>query len=1395
MAESNNLQGLASKITEIFTSATRGVEETTNKLNGLSTALENLSKVKTDDLDKFANNLKSVINFEKEYTQLATKKIELEKMSADAERTLIALNEKKNEVAKKNKATAEDLARITEKSIQQKQVELEAIKGVSTVIDGEIRNTRKLLIEKEKISTTTKEQTNLLKAEAAVEKERQRGLEETAAKYQIVGNSMRELEAQNKSLRDITKSTDIVENSDELDKYNTIISANSFLIKANSDAATQQALNIGNYKSALEDSTDGVKTNAQALDELKTKYFAIQQQLSSGGGLDALQGDMEMNKDEFKALEDELQKVAKEILNIENASKGIKVGTENTLSFRTQMRDLREELLSMEMQMAKGVKLTDEQKQKYKELNDELTLMTDLQGDVNKKMSTLSSDTLPFDKVVTSVNMAASGMQIYTAAMNLAGVSQKSYEETMRTFASLQSMINGLNTVAMQLQDGATLSVMLNTAAHSKNIVVKTAAIAVQKTLNAVIAASPYIAMAAAIAAIVYEMGKYIYNANDMGKISKDLKAKIDALNSALEKSVDNYAETATKIKNYRMAMESTTISAKGEKNVMDALNETLKDSGIHFETIQEAKMWLQNNSDAYITTLQNEAMATALFSLQTEALKKNLLKLKAGFEDLEDVSFQEKLVNLFTFGKSNQNIENFSNTIDDLYNNIKGSVQAIQKETDIAKTLTAGLSNYGRGEEGEFFESIGFYIQDATEKGEDLESVIEKLKSATIEELYGFAQIGNIKKTFDESEKSISSLMGTFAEFLKVTKEMGKGAGEKEWAKNLKFITEDVSKLYQIYANELNQILKTYEKLKDMGLKPSEFLDYNLFQQLSGQIVENFEQMSLSSTKFTGENEKMFTSLLQVQGEYSESVADMEEKMNLELLKKLQSLQEKALETYSGDEDKILQKKADNIIKLEELQKKYNETESEEEARSLEFTIKNLQNEQKEVEQSLQNLEKLRLEHQKTTNDIQQMESEMRIKIIEWEIEREKLLREDANNEKIAEYEKEHGVLSRILGTYSQDITDIQRQQRLDELNLDRERILDATRNAELRIQEYEKEQQGLISIINNSLLSEAQRTEAANRLSIVEATTESIKNVEKNLSNDLIQNDNETSKIRLDKQKSDNEKRAEAIKDSIDLTRELVSAINSIWDNYDAARQAELDKELERIETWKTAKLEAIENTAMSDEDRIAKTSEVEKEAAKKTYEIEVAKWQLEVQAARRRKVMDAASATSSYAVAMIKALEYGTLAPLVMALASAVYAAQLGAIMSQPLPEKPTPPQYAEGTNFHKGGFAVVGDGGKQEVIEASGKTFLSPSSATLVDLPRGARVYKDYNDYVSKKWVQNKTNGDTFDDFGIINAIQKNRSSMSLYFDRNGIYHVSKNGIDRDTYIQNTLKLSK
>ncbi|OAH53078.1 hypothetical protein AWH48_12020 [Domibacillus aminovorans] len=52
---------------------------------------------------------------------------------------------------------------------------------------------------------------------------------------------------------------------------------------------------------------------------------------------------------------------------------------------------------------------------------------------------------------------------------------------------------------------------------------------------------------------------------------------------------------------------------------------------------------------------------------------------------------------------------------------------------------------------------------------------------------------------------------------------------------------------------------------------------------------------------------------------------------------------------------------------------------------------------------------------------------------------------------------------------------------------------------------------------------------------------------------------------------------------------------------------------------------------------------------------------------------------------------------------------------------------PPQYANGVNFHPGGMAWVGDGGGPELMRTpSGQVGLSPSTATLMNLPRGTEV---------------------------------------------------------------------
>ena len=69
---------------------------------------------------------------------------------------------------------------------------------------------------------------------------------------------------------------------------------------------------------------------------------------------------------------------------------------------------------------------------------------------------------------------------------------------------------------------------------------------------------------------------------------------------------------------------------------------------------------------------------------------------------------------------------------------------------------------------------------------------------------------------------------------------------------------------------------------------------------------------------------------------------------------------------------------------------------------------------------------------------------------------------------------------------------------------------------------------------------------------------------------------------------------------------------------------------------------------------------------------------------------------------------------------AVAGAMGALQLATIIATPLPK------YAKGTKSHKGGPAVVGDGGEPELVTFGGKSWITPDTPTIVDLPAGAAV---------------------------------------------------------------------
>lgn len=69
---------------------------------------------------------------------------------------------------------------------------------------------------------------------------------------------------------------------------------------------------------------------------------------------------------------------------------------------------------------------------------------------------------------------------------------------------------------------------------------------------------------------------------------------------------------------------------------------------------------------------------------------------------------------------------------------------------------------------------------------------------------------------------------------------------------------------------------------------------------------------------------------------------------------------------------------------------------------------------------------------------------------------------------------------------------------------------------------------------------------------------------------------------------------------------------------------------------------------------------------------------------------------------------------------AIAGAMGAVQIATILATPIPK------YAKGTDRHKGGPAIVGDGGVPELVIFGGKSWITPDKPTLVDMPAGAMV---------------------------------------------------------------------
>ena len=201
-----------------------------------------------------------------------------------------------------------------------------------------------------------------------------------------------------------------------------------------------------------------------------------------------------------------------------------------------------------------------------------------------------------------------------------------------------------------------------------------------------------------------------------------------------------------------------------------------------------------------------------------------------------------------------------------------------------------------------------------------------------------------------------------------------------------------------------------------------------------------------------------------------------------------------------------------------------------------------------------------------------------------------------------------------------------------------------------------------------------------------------------------------------------------------------DLLGSISAISEGLTSIMVGMYDQQIEKIEEQQEKNEEAgeeeierieklAEDGAISTEEAEARKRAAEDRTAQKNKELEKQKAELEQRQAKWQKANSIVQTTIATSLAIMQAFaQAGPIAGAVLAaVIAAMGAAQIAIIAAQPVPK------YAKGTKDHPGGLAIVGDGGRQEVIETDNGAYITPSVPTLVDIPKRARVIPNLVDY--------------------------------------------------------------
>lgn len=216
-------------------------------------------------------------------------------------------------------------------------------------------------------------------------------------------------------------------------------------------------------------------------------------------------------------------------------------------SLKKQLRGINDELAQMKL---RGQTNTAQ----YQELREKAGELKDTIADVSEEVARAGSDTRGFDNLLQLASGVTAGFAVAQGSMALFGEEGEEIQKTLLKVNAAMAILQGfqqLQAIAAQknfqsltaligIEKIQTLQTTLQTAAESRNIIVRNAAIISQKALNAVLTANPIFLVVAAVAALAAAWAIFASNAQKAADAQVALNTTLAEGGELLESSLQS---------------------------------------------------------------------------------------------------------------------------------------------------------------------------------------------------------------------------------------------------------------------------------------------------------------------------------------------------------------------------------------------------------------------------------------------------------------------------------------------------------------------------------------------------------------------------------------------------------------------------------------------------------------------------------------------------------------------------------------------------------------------------------------------------------------------------------------------------------------------------------------